>query len=387
MSVFLASIRQPKDEEQSQKEKRLEDVPVVQEFPKVFLEDLPDLQGIIPRSRDWSIEKIHRRVFKDRQDNDQITQKGVKFDWGNKQEAAFQLLKQKLCSAPILALPEGSKDFIAYCDASKKGLGAVLMQREKGDSLMHHATRALVMNIGLDLPKQILNAQTEARKPENIKNEDVEGMLIKNSKDPEKPRTEKLKPRADRTLCLNGRSWLPCYGDLRTVIMHEYKARLVANGSTQIEGVDVDETFSPVVKPGTIRTVLSLAASQHWPVHQLEVKNAFLHGDLSETGTDAAYLLLYVDDIILTASSETLLQRVIGSSQYVIIVFPTVKRNASRTNQADREVKQLRRSRVPIVKVRWNSRRGPEFTWEREDQFRKKYPHLFTKTAPSSSAM
>ncbi|GJX81225.1 putative reverse transcriptase domain-containing protein [Tanacetum coccineum] len=51
----------------------------------------------------------------------------------------------------------------------------------------------------------------------------------------------------------------------------------------------------------------------------------------------------------------------------------------------DREVKQLRQSRVPIVKVRWNSRRGPEFTWEREDQFRKKYPHLFTKTAPSSS--
>ncbi|GJV29318.1 putative reverse transcriptase domain-containing protein [Tanacetum coccineum] len=58
-------------------------------------------------------------------------QKGVKFDWGDKQEAAFQLLKQKLCSAPILALPEGSEDFIAYCDASKKGLGAVLMQRGK----------------------------------------------------------------------------------------------------------------------------------------------------------------------------------------------------------------------------------------------------------------
>ncbi|GJW35544.1 putative reverse transcriptase domain-containing protein [Tanacetum coccineum] len=51
----------------------------------------------------------------------------------------------------------------------------------------------------------------------------------------------------------------------------------------------------------------------------------------------------------------------------------------------DREVKQLRHSRVPIVKVRWNSKRGPEFTWEREDQFKKKYPHLFTKTAPSTS--
>ncbi|GJT31684.1 reverse transcriptase domain-containing protein [Tanacetum coccineum] len=52
----------------------------------------------------------------------------------------------------------------------------------------------------------------------------------------------------------------------------------------------------------------------------------------------------------------------------------------------DRKVKQLKQSRIPIIKVRGNSRRGPEFTWEREDQFRKKYPHLFTKTAPSLSA-
>ncbi|GKF35481.1 hypothetical protein Tco_0108681 [Tanacetum coccineum] len=52
----------------------------------------------------------------------------------------------------------------------------------------------------------------------------------------------------------------------------------------------------------------------------------------------------------------------------------------------DREIKQLKRSRIPIIKVRWNSKRGPEFTWEREDQFKQKYPHLFTKIAPSSSA-
>ncbi|GKD23031.1 hypothetical protein Tco_1224734, partial [Tanacetum coccineum] len=51
----------------------------------------------------------------------------------------------------------------------------------------------------------------------------------------------------------------------------------------------------------------------------------------------------------------------------------------------DREVKQLKRSRIPLVKVRWNSKRGSEFTWEREDQFRKKYLHLFTKTASVSS--
>ncbi|GKE43010.1 hypothetical protein Tco_1470294 [Tanacetum coccineum] len=52
----------------------------------------------------------------------------------------------------------------------------------------------------------------------------------------------------------------------------------------------------------------------------------------------------------------------------------------------DREVKRLKRSRIPLIKVQWNSKRGPEFTWEHEDQFKKKYPHLFTKTAPSSSA-
>nr|GFB22788.1 hypothetical protein [Tanacetum cinerariifolium] len=103
-----------------------------------------------------------------------------------------------LVGAPILALLEGSEDFVAYCDASIKGLGAVLMQRDK-----------------------ILNAQTEARKLENIKKEDVGGMLVENAKNPDAIREQKLESRADGTQCLNGRSWIPCYGDFRTVIMQE----------------------------------------------------------------------------------------------------------------------------------------------------------------------
>ncbi|GKD70740.1 putative reverse transcriptase domain-containing protein, partial [Tanacetum coccineum] len=71
-----------------------------------------------------------------------------------------------------------------------------LSRKEQNKSLR---VRALVMTIGLNLHKQILNAQTEARKPENIKNEDVGGMLIENLKDPEKLRTEKLEPRTDGT--------------------------------------------------------------------------------------------------------------------------------------------------------------------------------------------
>ncbi|GJS63749.1 ribonuclease H-like domain-containing protein [Tanacetum coccineum] len=137
--------------------------------------------------------------------------------------------------------------------------------------------------------------------------------------------------------------WLFRHKYLADGTLSRYKARLVANGSTQLEGVDVDETFSPVVKPGTIRTVMSLAASRHWPIHQLDVKNAFLRGiflrlsicislqdfetlliliircDSSlfiyRKGIDTAYLLLYVDDIVLTASSKGLLQQIIGSSK------------------------------------------------------------------------
>ncbi|GJV25903.1 putative reverse transcriptase domain-containing protein [Tanacetum coccineum] len=382
--IFLAYVTATEVEDKSER-KRLEDVPIVQDFPEVFPEDLPGLpltrqvefqidlvpgaapvarapyrlapsemkelseqlkelsdKGFIrPSSSPWGApvlfvkkkdgsfrmcidyRELNKLTVKNRYplpriDDlfDQLQGSSVysKIDLRSLL-AAFQLLKQKLCSAPILALPEGSKDFIVYCDASIKGLGAVLMQREKvisyasrqlkiheknytthdlelgavvfalkiwrhylygtkctvftdHKSLQHildqkelnmrqrrwlellsdydcdiryHPgkanvvadalsrkerepplrVRALVMTISLDLPKQILNAQTEARKPENIKSEDVGGMLIENAKFPEAIRTEKLEPRADGTLCLNGRSWLPCYGDLRTVIMHE----------------------------------------------------------------------------------------------------------------------------------------------------------------------
>nr|GEX80491.1 putative reverse transcriptase domain-containing protein [Tanacetum cinerariifolium] len=111
------------------------------------------------------------------------------------------------------------------CTARRKAnvVADALSRKEREPPLK---VQALVMTIGLDLPRQILNAQTEARKPKNIKKEDVVGMLVENSRDLEKVRTKKLEPRTDGTLCLNGRSWLPCYGDLQTVIMHEsYKSK------------------------------------------------------------------------------------------------------------------------------------------------------------------
>ncbi|GJR29344.1 hypothetical protein Tco_1105576 [Tanacetum coccineum] len=122
--------------------------------------------------------------------------------------------KTRQVDAPILALPEGNEDFIAILRCFKEALEQKPRTTVKSSSLSHNL-------IKFDLPKQILNAQTEARKPENIKNEDVRGMLVENTKNPEAIRTENLKPHADGTLCLNGKSWLPCYGDLRTMIMHD----------------------------------------------------------------------------------------------------------------------------------------------------------------------
>nr|GEV75776.1 putative reverse transcriptase domain-containing protein [Tanacetum cinerariifolium] len=113
-------------------------------------------------------------------------------------------------------LTEGSMDFVVYCDASHKGKANVvadaLSRKERNEPLR---VQALVMTVGLDLPKQILKANFEALKPETLEKEDVGGMIRRDI-----PK-EKLKPRVDGTLYLNGRSWLPCYGDLRFVIMYE----------------------------------------------------------------------------------------------------------------------------------------------------------------------
>nr|GEY04737.1 reverse transcriptase domain-containing protein [Tanacetum cinerariifolium] len=148
--VFLSHITTKKAGHKLEK-KRLEDVPIVRDFPEVFLEDL---SGIPPnRQVEFQIDLIPGATPVAR--------------------ASYRLVPSN----------KGAENFIIYCDASHKGLGAVLMQHEK----------------------------TEAKKPENWEAEDVGGTI----------RKEKLEPCADKTLCLKNMSLFSCYGHLRTLIMHE----------------------------------------------------------------------------------------------------------------------------------------------------------------------
>ncbi|GKA94667.1 putative reverse transcriptase domain-containing protein, partial [Tanacetum coccineum] len=195
-----------------------------------FLGHMIDSEGIhvdpakIESIKEWESPKTPIEIPYDETDS-----KSVKFDWGEKEETAFQTLKQKLCSASILALPEGSENFVVYCDASHNGLGAVLMQKEKviayascqlkiheKNYTTHHLELGVVV-FALKMWRHylystkcvILNAQVKARKEENYGTEDLCGMI------------KKLEPRADGTLCLKNRSWISCFGDLRALIMHE----------------------------------------------------------------------------------------------------------------------------------------------------------------------
>ncbi|GKD02778.1 putative reverse transcriptase domain-containing protein [Tanacetum coccineum] len=148
------------------------------------------------------------------------TEKNKKYEWGKEEEEAFQTLKQKLCSAPILALPKGTEDFMVYCDISLKGYGAVLMQREKVIAYASRQlkkgrekplrVRALMMTIHNDLPKQIHEARGEAMKIKNVKAENL-GRLTK----------QIFEFRPDGTCCFGNRVWMSRFGGLRDLVMHE----------------------------------------------------------------------------------------------------------------------------------------------------------------------
>ncbi|KAD5318277.1 hypothetical protein E3N88_18223 [Mikania micrantha] len=433
-----------------------------------------------------------------------LTQKSEPFAWEQKQEDAFQTLKQKLCDAPILSLPEGCDDFVVYCDASHLGLGCVLMQRDKviayasrqlkiheknytthdlelgakelnmrqrrwvellndydcvikyhpgkanvvADALSRKervkplCVRAMGMTVQTSLRDKIIQAQQESVDRGNLKKELDCGA------------EKQFETKPDGVIYYQDRIWIPAIDELRRLIFDEaHKTRYsVHPGADKMyqdlrgfywwpgmkkyiaEYVGQCLTCSKVKaehqKPSGLLeqpeipfwkweqiamdfiTKLPLTSSGHamiWVIIDRLTKSAhFL--PMRETFTMDKLARLYINEIVVRhgipwngvvrfGKKGKLEPRYVGPFEIIERIGPLAYRlrlpdelseiqvdeqlhfNEEPLEIMDRKVKQLRQSRIPIVKVRWNSKRGPEFPWEREDHMKSKYPQLFAEEA------
>nr|GEV37127.1 putative reverse transcriptase domain-containing protein [Tanacetum cinerariifolium] len=379
-----------------------------------------------------------------------LTEKCVKFDWGEIAETAFQLLKQTLCSAPILAIPKGSENFVVYCDASHKGLGVILMQRE---NVIAYASRQLKVD------------------EKNYTTHDLE--------------------LGAKELNMRLRRWLELLSDYDCKIRyHPKKAKVVADALSQKEKdqatarlgsrLDMSTTYHPQTDGQSERTIHALndmlracvvdfgkGWDKHFSLVEFSYNNSY-HTSIKVAPFEALYgrkcrspiYRAEVRDISSLAQRSTMRQLRRSFKSKAIFKLPVIVKELrkwvirfgkreklnpcyigpfkilakvrtvshqlelleqlSRVHSVfhisnlkkclsdetlaipldevqiddklhfieelveimDREVKHQKQSHIIIVKVRWNSRRGPEFIWEREDQMKKKYSHLFADSTP-----
>nr|GEV15725.1 putative reverse transcriptase domain-containing protein [Tanacetum cinerariifolium] len=405
-------------------------------------------------------------------------------------------------SAPILALPEGSKDFVVHCDASHKGLGVVLMQREKvityasrqlqvyeknhtthdlelgsvvfalkiwrhylygtkctmftdHKSLQHildqkelnmrqqrwleflsdydydiryHPgkanvvadtlsrkerigplrVRALVMTIVLDLPKRVLEAQIEALKLENLKNEDVDISMSTTyhlETDGQSERTIQTLEDMLRACVIDfGKGWVKHLSLVEFSYNNSYHASIKAAsyealygrkcrspvcwaevGEAQLTGPElIQETTKKIILikqriQATQDRQKSYADLKRKPMKfevgdRVMLKRLKLPQELSRV-----HHTFHVSNLKKCYTDEPIVMSLEG-----IHIDDKLQFVKEPVEIMEREIKRLMRIRIPLVKVCRNSMRGPEFTWERGDLFKNKYPHLFTNRASSS---
>nr|GEY50863.1 putative reverse transcriptase domain-containing protein [Tanacetum cinerariifolium] len=479
-----------------------------------------------------------------------LTQKNKKYEWGMEEEEAFQTLKQKLCFAPILTLPEGTENFIKELNMRQRrwvellsdydceiryhpGKGNVVADALSRKDREPLRVRTLVMTVHTNLTKEILEAQTEAMKEENVKAENL-GRLLKPI----------FEIRSNGIRYFEGRLWLPLFGGIRDVVMHEshkseysihpgsdkmyqdlkkfywwpnmkadiatfvskcltcakitmdfvsglprtpsgynsiwvivdrltksaqflsmkktdsieklaqlYLREIVCRHGVPVSIIsDRDKTDGQSER--TIHTLEDMLRAclidfgnswdRHLPLVEFSYNNRY-HASIKAAPFEALYgrkcrslvcwsevgdsqltgpeliretteKIVQIKNRLLTAKSrqksyadvrrkpmefevgdKVMLKFLLGKASFI---FGNVKCLADENlvipleevqlddkfhfieepvEIIDREVKQLKQSRIPIVKVRWNSRRGPEYTWEREDFFKRNDPHLFSR--------
>ncbi|GJW71817.1 putative reverse transcriptase domain-containing protein [Tanacetum coccineum] len=371
-----------------------------------------------------------------------LTQKGKVFDWGEEQELAFQTLKDKLCNAPVLALPNEPKDYVVYCDAAGIGLGCMFMQRSKAnvvaDALSRKEivnpkrVRAMIMILQSSIKDRILAAQKEAM-------DESAGL--------QKGLDKMIEQRSDGTLYYLDRIWVPLKGEVRTLIMDEaHKSKYSVHIRSDKMYYDLrDRYWWPGMKKDIAKyvskclTFLKVKAEHQRPsglLQQSEIaelygrkcRSPIMRAEVGEGQLIGPELVQETTEKIsqikdrLTAACDRQksyadkrrkpLEFSVGPVAYRLdlpeelngvhdtfhvsnlkkcLADPTLQvpldeiRVDDKLNFVEelveilkREFKKLKHSRIAIVKVWWNLKRGPEFTQKHEDQMKLKYPHLFS---------
>ncbi|GJR13669.1 putative reverse transcriptase domain-containing protein [Tanacetum coccineum] len=377
---------------------------------------------------------------------------------GEEQELAFQTLKDKLCNAPVLALPDGPKDFVVYCDASRIGLGCVLMQRGK---VIAYASRQLKIHeknytthdlelgavvFALKIWRHYLYGTksviyTDHKSLQHIFSQKELNMrqrrwielfsdydceiryhpgkanVVVDALRLQKGLDEMIEQRSDGTLYYLDRIWVPLKGEVRTLIMDEaYKSKYSIHPGADKMYYDLRDRYW---WPGMKKDIAE------YPIMWAEVGEGQLIGP--ELVQETTEMISQIKDRLKTARDRQksyadkrrkplefsvgdlcLVQVRLGKVFYALgkkgeichldcwtckkcLADPTLQvpldeiRVDAKLNFieehveiSEREFKKLKRSRIAIVRVRWNSKRGPELTWEREDQMKLKCPHLFS---------
>nr|GEY44390.1 hypothetical protein [Tanacetum cinerariifolium] len=460
--------------DREQKEKCWEDVPVIQDFPEVFPDDLLGLP--LPRKLEFRIKLVPSDVpvmrapyrlapsrMMELADLQELLKKGfihpssssleplILFEdiritafrtrynhYEFQEEEAFQQLKQKLCCAPISVLPEGTEDFIVYYDASLKGFGAVLMQREKKELSMRQRrriellndydyeiryhlgemyvvagafsqkkreplrVRALVRTVHPNLPKKIRNAQSEAMKKKNVKAESLGRTLsgydsiwvivhrltksghflpVKMTDSMEKLTQIYLK----ENVCRHGVP-ISIISDRDSKFASRFWRSLQRALGTQL---DMSTAYHPESDGQSKRTIQTLedilracaidfrgSWDRQLPLVEFSSNNSY-HASIK-----AAPPFKVLERVGLVAYKLELPRELQGihntfhvsnlknclSDESLIIPLDEIQLDdklhfiEEPVEIMDHEVKQLKQSRLPIVKVRWRSRRGPEYT-------------------------
>nr|GEW48384.1 hypothetical protein [Tanacetum cinerariifolium] len=412
-----------------------------------------------------------------------LTQKNKKYEWGMEEEEAFQTLKQKLCFAPILALPVGTRNFIVYCDASLEGFRAVLMQREKviayasrqlkkheenytthdlelgalyildkkelnmrqrrwiellsdydceiryhpgkgnvvADTLSQKdreplRVRSLVMTVHTNLPEKILHAQTEAMKEENMKAENLERDMIMHESHKSK---YSIHPGSDKVYQDSKKLywWSNMKADITTFV-----GKCLTCAKVIVDRLTKSAYFLSMKKTDSIEKLAQLYLKEIVCRHGVPVsiildrdsdmvmlkvlpwKGVIRFGKRGKLSPQYIEPFEIIERIGPVAYKLELPKKLCGihNTFYVsnlkkclvdenlVITLEEIQLDdklhfiEEPVEIMDREVKQLKQSQIPIVKVRWNSRRGPKYTWEREDFFKRNYPHLFSRNQKTS---